>query len=364
MAITKEEAQALTLQGLQALTDDPAQWRQWASTYAKFHTYSVGNVLMITQQQPQATRVAGFHVWQDLGRTVKKGERGIAIFAPVTKRAADVPADSAGLPHSAEPGPEPGKERVITGFRVVYVFDIAQTEGPALTLPSVPLIHGESFDRLWKQCVAQAPVPVTEKVLEEPGLLGFYAPRSGTITIQQAQSSDQKLATLLHELGHYAGHPPGEELRAVHRGTEEIVAEVTGFVLAEALGLDVREQSLHYTAMHALGDRQAVLDTMTAVGERVRELMPWVERMQTQAQQAVPEPMLSLSAPDAQARAAEAAFRSVRSQAAPEPVRSQAWNKLSATDRLRISRGADTTERRAVRAWQQERQAQEADREP
>lgn len=359
MAITKEEAQALTLQGLQALTDDPAQWRQWASTYAKFHTYSVGNVLMITQQQPRATRVAGFHVWQGLGRTVKKGERGIAIFAPVTKRAEDLPTqDPTGLPHSAAPGPEPGKERVITGFRVVYVFDIAQTEGPALTLPQVPLIHGEGFDRLWKQCVSQAPVPVTEKVLEEPGLLGFYAPRAGTITIQQALSPDQKLATLLHELGHYAGHPPGEELRAVHVGTEEIVAEVTGFVLAEALGLDVREQSLHYTAMHALGERQAVLDTMTAVGERVRELMPWVERMQTHAQQAVPGPALSPSGNPQ--RVAEAAGN----HSAPESIRSRAWNTLSATDRLRISRGPDTPARRAVRVWQQERQAQEADREP
>ncbi len=359
MAITKEAAQALTIQGLQELTDDPAQWRQWASTYAKFHTYSVGNVLMITQQQPHATHVAGFHVWRDLGRTVKKGERGIAIFAPVTKRATDVPVqDSVGDPHRAASAPEPSPERVLAGFRVVYVFDIAQTEGPALTLPAVPLIHGEGFDRLWQQCAAQAPVPVAEQALQEPGLLGFYAPRAGTITIQQALSPDQKLATLLHELGHYAGHPPGEELRAVHRGTEEIVAEVTGFVLAEALGLDVREQSLHYTAMHALGNRQAVWETMTAVGERVRALMPWVERMQSQIQQTALGPALSPAGN--QERVAEAAWN----HSAAESVRSQEWNTLSATDRLRLSRGADATARRAVRAWQHERRAPEAEREP
>ena len=30
-----------------------------------------------------ATMVAGFRAWQKLGRTVKKGEKGIGIFAPM-----------------------------------------------------------------------------------------------------------------------------------------------------------------------------------------------------------------------------------------------------------------------------------------
>ena len=32
---------------------------------------------------PTATKVAGYRTWQKLGRHVKKGEKGISIFAPV-----------------------------------------------------------------------------------------------------------------------------------------------------------------------------------------------------------------------------------------------------------------------------------------
>ncbi len=295
MAMTKEEAQDLTENGLQALTDDPAQWRQWARTYAHFPRYSVGNVLMIAQQKPDASHVAGFHAWKELGRTVKKGQHGLAIYAPLTSREKkdkdqnqnkDKNKNKDKDKNSAEL--EPAGKKIITGFRLVYVFDVGQTEGEPLHLPSMPLLHGEEFAVTWQKCVALAPVPVVEKSLEDPGLLGFYAPREGTITIQRDQSPDQKLATVLHELGHYAGHPPGEILRVEHRHTEEIVAEITGFVLAEKLGLDIKEQSLHYTAQHALGNRQAVLDTMAAVGARVTELMPFLERVQ-EAVQAQPK---------------------------------------------------------------------------
>ena len=50
---------------------------------AHFHSYSFGNVLLIARQNPQATRVAGMFTWNQLGRRVKRGEKGIAILAPM-----------------------------------------------------------------------------------------------------------------------------------------------------------------------------------------------------------------------------------------------------------------------------------------
>jgi hypothetical protein len=49
----------------------------------RFHSYSFGNILEIARQKPDATRVAGLYAWNQLGRKVKKGERGIRILAPV-----------------------------------------------------------------------------------------------------------------------------------------------------------------------------------------------------------------------------------------------------------------------------------------
>src|ERR1700678_334543 len=51
---------------------------------SRFHNYSFGNVLEIARQRPDATRVAGLYAWNQLGRKVKKGEKGIlASDSPV-----------------------------------------------------------------------------------------------------------------------------------------------------------------------------------------------------------------------------------------------------------------------------------------
>jgi hypothetical protein len=57
-------------------------WKRMLKVASKFHRYSFNNHLMIFLQRPDATVVAGFNPWKSLGRFVKKGEKGIAIFAP------------------------------------------------------------------------------------------------------------------------------------------------------------------------------------------------------------------------------------------------------------------------------------------
>jgi antirestriction protein ArdC len=54
-------------------------------------------------------------MWQQLGRQVRRGERGIGILAPIVR---NVETD-----HGDE------EERRVVGFRGVHVFDISQTDG-------------------------------------------------------------------------------------------------------------------------------------------------------------------------------------------------------------------------------------------
>ena len=56
---------------------------------ARFHRYSMNNICLIVSQRPTATRVAGFHTWRTMGRFVRKGEKGIAILAPIVGRKRD-----------------------------------------------------------------------------------------------------------------------------------------------------------------------------------------------------------------------------------------------------------------------------------
>src|ERR1700722_4037179 len=55
----------------------------YLNAMSRFHNYSFGNILEIARQKPDATRVAGFWKWKELGRSVKKGEKGIRILAPI-----------------------------------------------------------------------------------------------------------------------------------------------------------------------------------------------------------------------------------------------------------------------------------------
>ena len=55
----------------------------YLNAMSRFHNYSFGNILEIARQRPDATRVAGLWSWNQLGRKVKKGEKGIRILAPI-----------------------------------------------------------------------------------------------------------------------------------------------------------------------------------------------------------------------------------------------------------------------------------------
>ena len=97
----------------------------YLTAMGRFHNYSFGNILEIARQKPDATRVAGMYAWNQLGRRVKKGEKGIRILAPMigTRKRKDT-----------EPSQDPAvtHKPVLVGFRSAYVFDVSQTEGAEL----------------------------------------------------------------------------------------------------------------------------------------------------------------------------------------------------------------------------------------
>ena len=48
----------------------------YLTAMGRFHNYSLGNILEIARQMPDATRVAGLYAWNQLGRKVMKGQKG------------------------------------------------------------------------------------------------------------------------------------------------------------------------------------------------------------------------------------------------------------------------------------------------
>ena len=85
----------------------------YLTAMGRFHNYSFGNILEIVRQKPDATRVAGMYAWNQLGRRVKKGEKGIQILAPMigVKRKKDAEAEQDITKQNVP---------VLVGFRAVY----------------------------------------------------------------------------------------------------------------------------------------------------------------------------------------------------------------------------------------------------
>ena len=107
---------------------------------SRFHRYSFGNVLSIARQRPGATRVCGFHAWRQLGRNVKKGERGIRILAPIIAKRRQKDERDKDTP----------SRPMLAGFRNAYVFDVSQTDGAELpTIREMGGDVGENRERLF-----------------------------------------------------------------------------------------------------------------------------------------------------------------------------------------------------------------------
>ncbi len=117
----KQTAQQLVRENVQYLIEQLEAGHSEALTgflraMAVFRNYSLPNQMAIARQRPAASRVAGMYAWNQLGRYVNKGEKGIAILAPVIgKRSKHVTTE-----------PKEADKPLLLGFRRVYVWDQEQ----------------------------------------------------------------------------------------------------------------------------------------------------------------------------------------------------------------------------------------------
>ena len=211
---------------------------------ARFHKYSFGNILTIARQRPTASHVAGIRAWNELGRFVKRGEKGIQILAPMIgyRRRRDGAEQEQTTNQDAKPAP------MLIGFRAVYVFDIGQTEGA--DLPEFDrTISGEvggERDRLIAFLAAQnIKLEFNEKIA--PALGVSYG---GKIAILPGQSKAEEFTTLVHETAHELLHR-AERRTFTTQTIRETEAEAVAFIVGQAIGLEMGTASSDYIQMYA-----------------------------------------------------------------------------------------------------------------
>jgi len=228
----------------------------YLKTMSLFSKYSLNNLFLIARQRPDARRVAGFHTWRKLGRYVRKGEKGIAIIAPLVRRKSDKESEQS------------DKERVIAGFKVAHIFSEQQTEGQPL--PELGTVIGDPsayFERLTKYIAEQNIVlEYSDEIVPAKGTA-----TRGKITLLPGQTPGELLATLAHETAHALMHFSERRSETTKR-IRETEAEAVAFVVCNAIGLETGTSSADYIGLYA-GDAKLLTESLEYVQQIANRIL-------------------------------------------------------------------------------------------
>ena len=245
-------------------------WHRMLQIAARMPTYSPSNVLLIAVQRPDATRVAGFGAWKQLGRSVLKGEKGIAILAPCLYRGRADEKDQP--PPTLESGDQPDRPApALRGFRIVHVFDVTQTDGEQLPDVHPTQLSGSAPVELWERLAAL--VEGDGFAIERGdchGAGGYTNFDDRVVRIRDDVDPAQAVKTLAHELGHIRADHGTRFADTYHqsggcRGIAEVEAESIAYLVTSAAGMESGDYSVPYVTGWARGDADLLRDTATRV---------------------------------------------------------------------------------------------------
>lgn len=233
--------------------------KAYLSVMSRFHSYSWRNCLLIAQQYPTASRVAGFGTWKSLRRYVKRGEKGIAIFQPVVGRKRE---ESDDLQET-----ETGR---VFGFKCGYVFALEQTEGEPLPETGIQNAKGQVGDML----------PRLRNWTEKQGITVSYeegknrsgASAGGKIYLQVGQPEAEEFVTLLHEAGHEVLHQgEAKRKRPTTSKIRELEAESIAYVVATAVGID-HSSAAQYIQLYN-GDKETLMESLEYIRNTAQSIL-------------------------------------------------------------------------------------------
>jgi N-terminal domain of anti-restriction factor ArdC len=229
--------------------------REYLGAMARFHRYSWHNVMLIASQRPDATHVAGFNTWKQLGRFVKKGAKGIMILAPVVYK------------KSKEDASEEEQTQTAVSFRAVYVFDQVDTDGKPLAELSSAEGNPSGYIEKLKQFIAQRGIALEYSDAIYPAQGQCSADK---ITLLPGQSAAEEFNTLAHETGHLLLHMADRRAETT-KTVRETEAEAVAFVVCEAVGLKAKN-SADYIHLYS-GSKETLVASLEYIQRTSAEIL-------------------------------------------------------------------------------------------
>jgi hypothetical protein len=190
-------------------------------------------------------------------RYVRKGEKGIAILAPIVGRKKSIDGELL-----------EDEQTRLYGFRVTHVWDFSQTDGESL--PEFAKVTGDpqGATKRLKAFVAAKSIALEydERIRPATGLSS-----GGKITLLPGLSSAEEFSVLVHETGHELLHR-GERRSQTNHVVRETEAEAVAFVVSTAIGLDPGTSSSDYIQLHS-GDKATLAESLGFVQRTAAEIL-------------------------------------------------------------------------------------------
>lgn len=207
-----------------------------SKAYRRFHRFSLGNqllaVIQLEERSMPLSPIASYSRWQELGRTVRKGEKALSLFMPVTIKHKEMDNST---------GEEIETGKVYTRFMMKrHWFTLDQTEGAEYQEPiAIPTWSAEQA--LMKQGITEIPFAMVN------GNVQGYA-MEHSIAVSQLAEYPHK--TRFHELAHVVlGHTNDAgcwDTASLSKQVKEAEAEGVAFILCSLLDLPGQAESRGY----------------------------------------------------------------------------------------------------------------------
>lgn len=234
----------------------------------QFKNYSIRNTMLIAGQYEGAYGVKSYKEFQNDGYQVRKGQKAIKIMAPKieklykTEKGTYLPVRyaKADTKEKIKAGKIPTKSD-ITGFLVVPVFDITQTNAPEEDYPKLYPNKPQNYEFKGTQEQLEALEETLKEYAHTKGITvvqgefnsaakGAYDPSNNRIILSNRLSDTNRVKTLSHELGHAEMHNASAMVKkdpALNMPeVREYQAEMTAYLIGNQLGLDSEEESTRY----------------------------------------------------------------------------------------------------------------------
>lgn len=173
----REQVYAMAEQTAASFGSNTALFRQYLDVQSRFPRYSVNNALLITAQNPSATRLNDFDKWSEKQIRVKKGETGIYILKPGKEY-------------------ERGDGNIGVSYEPSKVFDISQTYGKKSMASPQVISDRTRIKALMNKCPAKI-VPLGD---DQHTAITHYNPENNTIFVDRNLSTEDLFRHLSREI--------------------------------------------------------------------------------------------------------------------------------------------------------------------